>query len=55
MFNSLQGKRTHILAILTVVYAVAGMITGYVTPEAGAPLILGALGLSGLRAGVNSN
>jgi hypothetical protein len=54
MFNSLQGKRTHIIAIATAIYALLGMLLGFVTPEAGVPLILGSLGLSGLRSGVNS-
>jgi hypothetical protein len=48
----LKGKRTYIIAILTIIYAVTGWITGYLAPDLAIPIILGALGLSALRAAV---
>ena len=53
--KDLQGKKTYIMTIAIICYALGGMVAGLVDVGVGIPLILGALGLSGLRAGVESN
>ena len=53
--NVLKGKRTYIMTIAIICYALGGMVSGLMEIGVGIPLILGALGLSGLRAGVESN
>ena len=45
----LEGKKTYIVALVTIVYAVTGLIIGQVTQEAAIALILGSLGVSALR------
>ena len=52
---NLAGKKTYIVAIATVIYAVLGLILGYQSSEIAVPLILGALGLAGLRIGIGNN
>ena len=51
--KDLAGKKTYIIAIATVMYALGGAVAGYVDIGTAIPLILGALGLSGLRAGIS--
>jgi len=46
----LKGYKTYIMVIATICYAVGGMVAGLVDYNVGIPLILGALGLGGLRA-----
>ena len=41
----LKGKRTKLIAIVQILYAIAGMLLGNLTPEVGVPLIATALGL----------
>ena len=53
--NDLKGKKTYIVMIATICYALGGMVSGLMEIGVGIPLILGALGLSGLRAGVENN
>ncbi len=53
-WKNLQGAKTYIIAIATVCYALGGAISGYVDIQTAIPLILGALGLSGLRAGLHN-
>ena len=47
--TNLKGKKTYIMTIATICYALGGMVSGYVDFSVGVPLILGALGLSALR------
>ncbi len=47
-----QGKKTYIIAIATVCYALGGAVAGYVDIQTAIMLILGALGLGGLRSGI---
>ncbi len=47
--KDLTGKKTYIMAVATICYAVGGMVAGYVPFSVGIPLVLGALGLSALR------
>lgn len=49
MVSFLAGKKTYIVAAVTIVYAVAGLIIGQVSQEAAIALILGSLAVSGLR------
>ena len=53
--NVLKGKRTYIMTIAIICYALGGMVSGLMEIGVGIPLILGALGLSGLRSGIESN
>jgi len=50
--NFLQGKKTYIIVVATLCYAIGGVIAGYISLNECIALILGALGLAGLRAGV---
>ena len=50
----LKGKRTYVVAVATVCYALGGMVAGYIELMTGINLILAALGLSGLRAGLQN-
>jgi len=45
----LEGKKTYIVAVATICYALGGMVAGYIEPSIGIPLILAALGISSLR------
>ncbi|QDU03124.1 hypothetical protein V6x_28360 [Gimesia chilikensis] len=42
----LNGKKTYVVAALTVIYAVSGMLLGFMDFDASMTLIAGALGLS---------
>ena len=48
----LEGKKTYVVAVATVMYALGGWVAGYLEFNQIVPLILGALGLSGLRHGI---
>ena len=52
--NFLQGKKTYITAVATICYALGGAVAGYVDIQTAIMLILGALGLSGLRSGLKN-
>ena len=52
MLQYLTGKKTHIVAGATVLYAILGVVLGYVDQETAIQLISMALGFSALRAGV---
>lgn len=58
MLNSIltliQGKKTYIISVLMIVFAISGLVTGQIDNEQAIALILNALGLSALRAGVAS-
>ena len=45
-----KGKKTYIMTIAIICYALGGMVAGFIEFGVGIPLILGALGLGGLRA-----
>lgn len=51
----IDGKKTYIMVIATVCYALGGAVAGYVPVEQAIMLILGALGLGGLRHGVEKS
>jgi len=53
--KGLKGKKTYIMTIAIICYALGGMVSGLMEIGVGIPLILGALGLSGLRSGIESN
>ena len=48
----LSGKKTYIVAIALVVYAVAGVVSGQMTQDAAVQLVLNGLGLGALRSAV---
>jgi len=48
-FKDLAGKKTYIMTIAVICYAVGGVVSGYVPIGVAIPLILGALGLGALR------
>lgn len=54
MLSSLKGKKTYIVCALMVVYALSGLLIGEVGSQEAVTLILTALGLGGLRDGVNT-
>lgn len=47
----LDGKKTYIVVIVTLVYAVTSLMLGYIDQQAAIQMILAALGLGGLRSG----
>lgn len=51
-WQDLQGGKTYVVAIATICYALGGFVAGYLDMQTAIPLILGALGLSGLRHGI---
>jgi hypothetical protein len=52
VINWLKGKKTFIVAILLVVYALAGVVTGQLTLNNAILVVLNGLGLGFLRASV---
>ena len=48
----LDGKKTYVVAIALVVFAVSGVISGNMTSEQAITLVLNGLGLGSLRASV---
>ena len=48
----LQGKKAYLIMGATILYAVIGVALGFMSLEDAATLVLGALGLGALRAGV---
>lgn len=53
--EAISGKRTYIVAIALIIYAVAGWIAGKIDPNSAFENIMIALGLMGLRAGVTNS
>jgi len=49
---TLEGKKTYIIAGITVLYAILGVYLKLVPLDDAITLVLGALGLSALRSGV---
>ena len=49
-----HGYKTYIIAIATICYALGGAVAGFVDLQTAIPLILGALGISGLRHGLQT-
>lgn len=49
---TLQGKRTYITAVAMIIYAVLGVYLKYMQSTDAVTLILQALGISALRAGI---
>ena len=47
--SKLQGKKTYLVAIATVMYALGGAVAGFIDLSLAIGLILGALGLGGLK------
>ena len=51
--NFLKGKKTYLVALALVVFAITGVATGNLTTEQAVALVLNGLGLGALRAGVS--
>ena len=51
-FEFLEGKKTYLVALATLSYAVGGYFAGYLSFDQVIPLVLATLGLSGLRHGI---
>jgi len=49
IIENIQGKKTYSIAIVTIIFSLAGMYIGSIDQNTGISLILGSLGLSGLR------
>ena len=54
MLNFLQGKKTYIVVGATLVYAVLGVVLHFMDMHTAIGVVLGALGLAGLRNGVSN-
>jgi len=52
ILEKLRGRKTYLLAAVTVLYAVSGLILGQIEQEKAIELILGALTVSALRNGM---
>jgi len=48
----LEGKKTYIMIVATLCYALGGWIAGFVEPQIAIGLILGALGLGGIKSAI---
>ncbi|GAH87538.1 unnamed protein product [marine sediment metagenome] len=48
----LEGKKTYIMIVATLCYALGGWVAGFVEPQIAIGLILGVLGLGGLKSGI---
>ena len=49
----LEGKKTYLISIAGVVYAITGVVAGYMNPQEALEIVMASLGLSALRAGVS--
>lgn len=47
--NYLKGKKTYIIAGVTIIWAIVGASMGYMEPQEAFNLVLAALGAAGLR------
>lgn len=52
MLKNLSGKKTYIIAVLTILYAIFGYWQGHMEFDDAMQMILGGAGLGALRAGV---
>jgi uncharacterized membrane protein YphA (DoxX/SURF4 family) len=52
MWNELRGYKTHILAIVTVIYALSAAFTGHMGWSQAIPMVLGSGMASALRSGI---
>ena len=50
----LAGKKSYIVAVALVVYAVAGVYSGQLTQDAAVTLVLNGLGLGALRSAIGT-
>lgn len=50
----LAGKKTYIVAVALVIYAIAGVVSGQLTQPDAVTLVLNGLGLGALRSALNS-
>ncbi|GAH41385.1 unnamed protein product, partial [marine sediment metagenome] len=48
----LEGKKTYIMIVATLCYALGGWVGGFVEPQIAIGLILGALGLGGIKSAI---
>lgn len=53
LLELLQGKKTYLVSLAMVLYAVLGFALGQLDQEMTVQLVLSALGLSALRAGIS--
>lgn len=51
-FKDLEGYKTYLTMVATLMYALGGLAAGFIEWNAAIALILGALGVSGLRHGM---
>lgn len=49
----LQGKKTYLVALVAIIYAVSAYFTGHIGFENATQLVLGALGIGALRNGIS--
>lgn len=47
-----SGKKTYLVAIATILYAVTGLFTGNMDSQTAIQMVLAALGMSALRNGI---
>ena len=50
----LKGKKTYIVVVATLCYAIGGAVAGYLDYSTAVAIVLGALGFAGLRNAVPS-
>jgi type IV secretory pathway VirB2 component (pilin) len=55
LFSKIEGYKTYIVAVVTVIYALVTMWNGTMDQHTGVAMILGALGLGGLRHGITTS
>lgn len=53
VISELQGKKTYIVALALICYAILGVYTGQFTQTEAVTLVLNGLGLGALRAGIS--
>lgn len=53
VISELQGKKTYIVALALIAYAVLGVYTGQLSQSDAVALVLNGLGLGALRAGIS--
>jgi len=55
MIDWLKGKKTYLIAIGTIIYAVSGAATGQIDVQTAIQMILAALGGMTMRAGISNS
>lgn len=55
IMNLISGKKTYIVAVLTIIYAVTAYFTGNMDLNTATQMVLGGAGLGALRAGVTKS